>query len=62
MLPELLTVQEKAPVVVQTPADKKMAEVIRMDHNYSQEPPAKEAQDNVSRLNVRQLVDTLGYL
>ncbi|XP_037299257.1 uncharacterized protein LOC115453429 [Manduca sexta] len=83
MLPELLTVQEKAPVVVQTPADKKrrgagttyqslyekfidggpkVAEVIRMDHNYSQEPPAKEAQDNVSRLNVRQLVDTLGYL
>ncbi|XP_026747981.1 uncharacterized protein LOC113508965 isoform X1 [Trichoplusia ni] len=39
----------------------KVAEIIRMEHNYSVEP-VKEAQDNISRLNVRQLVDTLGYL
>ncbi|KAM3955530.1 uncharacterized protein ACR2FA_010569 [Aphomia sociella] len=61
MLPELLTPQEReAPV--QTAADKKVVDIIRMEHNYSVEPIKKEAPENVSRLNVRQLVDTLGYL
>ncbi|XP_026762127.1 uncharacterized protein LOC113520907 isoform X2 [Galleria mellonella] len=61
MLPELLTPQEKeAPV--QTEADKKVVDVIRMEHNYSVESVKKEPPQNVSRLNVRQLVDTLGYL
>ncbi|XP_047039949.1 uncharacterized protein LOC124644552 isoform X1 [Helicoverpa zea] len=39
----------------------KVAEIIRMEHNYSVEP-IKEKVESVSRLNVRQLVDTLGYL
>ncbi|KAL0808947.1 hypothetical protein ABMA28_012606 [Loxostege sticticalis] len=60
MLPELLTLQEKVAPAVQTPADKKMVEIIKMDHNYSAEPPKEP--ENISRLNVRQLVDTLGYL
>uniref|UniRef100_A0A2A4JXE1 Uncharacterized protein n=1 Tax=Heliothis virescens TaxID=7102 RepID=A0A2A4JXE1_HELVI len=61
MLPELLTHQEKSAPVIQSPNDKKMAEIIRMEHNYSVEP-IKEKVESVSRLNVRQLVDTLGYL
>ncbi|KAH9641062.1 hypothetical protein HF086_006342 [Spodoptera exigua] len=61
MLPELLTHQEKAAPVIQSPNDKKLAEIIRMEHNYSVEP-VKEDPESVSRLNVRQLVDTLGYL
>ncbi|XP_028159170.1 uncharacterized protein LOC114351975 [Ostrinia furnacalis] len=39
----------------------KVLDIIRMDHNYSVDPPKHEP-ENVSRLNVRQLVDTLGYL
>ncbi|CAG5000012.1 unnamed protein product [Parnassius apollo] len=39
----------------------KVADIIRMEHNYSIEPTKKEV-ESVSRLNVRQLVDTLGYL
>ncbi|KAJ8706607.1 hypothetical protein PYW07_012685 [Mythimna separata] len=61
MLPELLTHQEKPAPVIQSPNDKKLAEIIRMEHNYSVEP-VKETPESVSRLNVRQLVDTLGYL
>ncbi|KAF9821529.1 hypothetical protein SFRURICE_014293 [Spodoptera frugiperda] len=61
MLPELLTHQEKTAPVIQSPNDKKLAEIIRMEHNYSVEP-VKEDPESVSRLNVRQLVDTLGYL
>ncbi|XP_075989680.1 uncharacterized protein LOC142985414 isoform X2 [Anticarsia gemmatalis] len=61
MLPELLTQQDAVTPLVQTPADKKLAEIIRMEHNYSVEP-VKKAPETVSRLNVRQLVDTLGYL
>lgn len=60
MLPELLTLQEKSKR--QTQDDKKLAEQIRMDHNYSMMPIKDEAPENISRLNVRQLVDTLGYL
>ncbi|XP_072946900.1 uncharacterized protein [Epargyreus clarus] len=40
----------------------KAADIIRMEHNYSVEPVKKEKPESVSRLNVRQLVDTLGYL
>ncbi|XP_061727006.1 uncharacterized protein LOC133532397 isoform X2 [Cydia pomonella] len=40
----------------------KAADIIRMEHNYSEEPPKHDPPENVSRLNVRQLVDTLGYL
>ncbi|XP_068627199.1 uncharacterized protein [Battus philenor] len=40
----------------------KAADIIRMEHNYSVEPVKKEPREAVSRLNVRQLVDTLGYL
>ncbi|XP_013163207.1 PREDICTED: uncharacterized protein LOC106114511 isoform X1 [Papilio xuthus] len=40
----------------------KAADIIRMEHNYSVDPPKKEPQENITRLNVRQLVDTLGYL
>ncbi|CAH0731113.1 unnamed protein product, partial [Brenthis ino] len=61
MLPELLTPQETAAPMQQTAADKKVADIVRMDHNYSAEP-VRETHENVSRLNVRQLVDTLGYL
>ncbi|XP_069364204.1 uncharacterized protein [Maniola hyperantus] len=38
-----------------------VADIIRTEHNYSFEP-VKETHESVSRLNVRQLVDTLGYL
>ncbi|XP_045783322.1 uncharacterized protein LOC123879577 isoform X2 [Maniola jurtina] len=38
-----------------------VADIIRTEHNYSFEP-VKETHEAVSRLNVRQLVDTLGYL
>jgi hypothetical protein len=38
-----------------------VVDIIRMEHNYSAEPPKTEV-EVVSRLNVRQLVDTLGYL
>ncbi|CAK1592331.1 unnamed protein product [Parnassius mnemosyne] len=61
MLPELLTPQEQVATMVQSENDKKVADIIRMEHNYSIEPTKKEA-ESVSRLNVRQLVDTLGYL
>ncbi|XP_050360212.1 uncharacterized protein LOC126780013 [Nymphalis io] len=61
MLPELLTPQEQAAPIQQTAADKKVADIIRMEHNYCVEA-VKEAAESVSRLNVRQLVDTLGYL
>ncbi|XP_049884257.1 uncharacterized protein LOC126379514 isoform X2 [Pectinophora gossypiella] len=60
MLPELLTCQEKLAAVPQSPADKKVAEMVRLEHNYSAEPQTPAA--DISRLNVRQLVDTLGYL
>ncbi|XP_059050335.1 uncharacterized protein LOC131845307 [Achroia grisella] len=40
----------------------KAVDVIRMEHNYCVESVKKEPPQNVSRLNVRQLVDTLGYL
>ncbi|XP_073966326.1 uncharacterized protein isoform X1 [Choristoneura fumiferana] len=40
----------------------KAADIIRMEHNYSEEPLKNEPVESVSRLNVRQLVDTLGYL
>ncbi|KAJ0169713.1 hypothetical protein K1T71_014898 [Dendrolimus kikuchii] len=63
MLPELLMPHEKpTPTHVPTAAEKRAVEIIRMEHNYSVEPGSKEASENVSRLNVRQLVDTLGYL
>ncbi|CAB3240935.1 unnamed protein product [Arctia plantaginis] len=62
MLPELLTQQETAAPIQQSATDKKLAEIIRMEHNYSVEPIKKESPESVSRLNVRQLVDTLGYL
>lgn len=62
MLPELLTVQEKPPALTPSAEDTRIAEIVRMDHNYSVEPQNKENPDNISRLNVRQLVDTLGYL
>ncbi|XP_032528317.2 uncharacterized protein LOC116778424 isoform X1 [Danaus plexippus] len=61
MLPELLTPQETVAPIQQTAADKKVADIIRVEHNYSVEP-VKEIHESVSRLNVRQLVDTLGYL
>ncbi|CAG9577586.1 unnamed protein product [Danaus chrysippus] len=61
MLPELLTPQETVAPIQQTAADKKVADIIRVEHNYSVEP-IKEIHESVSRLNVRQLVDTLGYL
>ncbi|XP_052746388.1 uncharacterized protein LOC112053881 isoform X1 [Bicyclus anynana] len=62
MLPELLTPPAKQSAAVQpSEQDKKLAEIIRTEHNYSCEP-AKDANEPVSRLNVRQLVDTLGYL
>ncbi|CAH0404019.1 unnamed protein product [Chilo suppressalis] len=63
MLPELLTAQEAAAAPTRTPseADKKVMDIIRMEHNYSAEP-VKQESEAVSRLNVRQLVDTLGYL
>ncbi|KPJ00498.1 PREDICTED: uncharacterized protein LOC106114511 isoform X2 [Papilio xuthus] len=62
MLPELLAPQEQAAPLVQSASDKKAADIIRMEHNYSVDPPKKEPQENITRLNVRQLVDTLGYL
>ncbi|KAJ2941715.1 hypothetical protein O0L34_g10523 [Tuta absoluta] len=63
MLPELLA-RRDPPVEPQTPEDKKVAETIRLDHNYSAEPASAPRDDpaSVSRLNVRHLVDTLGYL
>ncbi|XP_048002783.1 uncharacterized protein LOC125239284 isoform X4 [Leguminivora glycinivorella] len=62
MLPELLTLQEQVAPITPTASDKRAAEIIRMEHNYSEEPPKNDPPENVSRLNVRQLVDTLGYL
>ncbi|XP_013141916.1 PREDICTED: uncharacterized protein LOC106105956 isoform X4 [Papilio polytes] len=62
MLPELLTPQEQVAPLVQSASDKKAADIIRMEHNYSVDPPKKEPQESITRLNVRQLVDTLGYL
>lgn len=63
MLPELLTPQEKPePIHIPTAAEKRAAEIIRMEHNYCVEAATKEENETVSRLNVRQLVDTLGYL
>ena len=38
------------------------ADTIRLEHNYAAAPAGRDAADAVSRLNVRQLVDTLGYL
>ncbi|XP_045509005.1 uncharacterized protein LOC123704644 isoform X2 [Colias croceus] len=61
MLPELLTPQEQAAPAQQTPEQKKAADIIRIEHNYSMESCKKEP-EAISRLNVRQLVDTLGYL
>lgn len=63
MLPELLTLQETAAPKGQpsTSADKRAVDLIHLEHNYSAEPIKQEA-ENISRLNVRQLVDTLGYL
>ncbi|XP_050678670.1 uncharacterized protein LOC126974951 [Leptidea sinapis] len=61
MLPELLTPHEPPPLMQPTPEEKKAAEIIRIDHNYHLEVASKEP-ENISRLNVRQLVDTLGYL
>ncbi|XP_045489055.1 uncharacterized protein LOC110996695 isoform X1 [Pieris rapae] len=60
MLPELLSPQEQA-AMRQTPEEKKAAEIIRVEHNYSMEA-CKQEPESISRLNVRQLVDTLGYL
>lgn len=54
MLPDLLAVQEE--VVHNDKVD-----IIRSEHNYSSAPELKKT-PGVSRLNVRQLVDTLGYL
>ncbi|CAH2065157.1 unnamed protein product, partial [Iphiclides podalirius] len=62
MLPELLTPQEQTAPITQSASDKKAADIIRMEHNYSVEPIKKEPAESISRLNVRQLVDTLGYL
>ncbi|XP_073966327.1 uncharacterized protein isoform X2 [Choristoneura fumiferana] len=62
MLPELLTLQEQVAPITPSPSDKKAADIIRMEHNYSEEPLKNEPVESVSRLNVRQLVDTLGYL
>ncbi|CAH0757697.1 unnamed protein product [Diatraea saccharalis] len=39
----------------------KVMDIIKMEHNYNAEP-TKQEPESVSRLNVRQLVDTLGYL
>ncbi|XP_047522278.1 uncharacterized protein LOC125061107 isoform X1 [Pieris napi] len=60
MLPELLSPHEQA-ALRQTPEEKKAAEIIRVEHNYSMEA-CKQEPESISRLNVRQLVDTLGYL
>ncbi|XP_060808258.1 uncharacterized protein LOC106138069 [Amyelois transitella] len=60
MLPELLTPQEKE-LHVPTEEEKKALELIRIEHNYTVEVQEK-APEVISRLNVRQLVDTLGYL
>ncbi|CAK1553283.1 unnamed protein product [Leptosia nina] len=61
MLPELLTPQEQAAPIKPTPEQKKAAEIIRIEHNYFMEACKKEP-ESISRLNVRQLVDTIGYL
>lgn len=61
MLPEILAKQESAPAIQQSATDKKLADIIRLEHNYSVEP-VQGAPESISRLNVRQLVDTLGYL
>lgn len=62
MLPELLTPQESVAPMQQTAADKRAADNIRLEHNYAAAPAGRDAGEAVSRLNVRQLVDTLGYL
>ncbi|KAI5639333.1 hypothetical protein NE865_08193 [Phthorimaea operculella] len=63
MLPELLARRDPPPEP-QTAEEKKAAETIRLEHNYSAEPASAPRDDpaSVSRLNVRHLVDTLGYL
>ncbi|XP_053622619.1 uncharacterized protein LOC128682114 isoform X2 [Plodia interpunctella] len=60
MLPELLTPQGKE-AHVPTEEEKKALELIHIEHNYSVEMK-EDKPESVSRLNVRQLVDTLGYL